>query len=479
MLFNSTQYLLFLPSVAIVHFLLPARVRWAWLLLCSYVFYMAWEPGYVLLLWTATLVDYTAGRIIGSTDSARLKKLALFMSLATELGILFTFKYYNFFRESAAAVLSFGGLPMPLPPPAWVLPVGISFYTFQSIGYLVDVYRGRQAPVKHLGHFALYVAFFPQLVAGPIERAAHLMPQLQRLREFFYADAVEGLRRMLWGYVKKVVVADRLALLVNMVYNAPDQFSGPVLVLATVAFAFQIYCDFSGYTDIAIGTAQLFGVRLRENFRQPYFAQSLDEFWTRWHMSLSTWFRDYVYIPLGGNRVGQERWAFNVIVVFLVSGLWHGAAWTYVFWGALHGCGLVLERLLAPWVAWPARTHWGRALRIARTFALVCVAWVFFRARSLSDALFILGQWPRGWANLLHDWRGALAPLGMDHYEVALSLVLMAGVVAADAVSLPGHFTLRFNQRPLPLRWAAYAAALWAMFLWGVLRQEEFIYFQF
>jgi alginate O-acetyltransferase complex protein AlgI len=478
MLFTSTQYLVFLPTVAVAHFLLPASRRWAWLLLCSYVFYMAWEPFYVVWLWLATLVDYTAGRIIGGTDSQRLKKLALLLSLATELGILFTFKYYDFFRKTAASLLSLGDIPMPLPPPSWVLPVGISFYTFQSIGYLVDVYRGQQRPERHLGRFALYVAFFPQLVAGPIERASQLMPQLNRFRDFFYGDAVEGLRRILWGFVKKIVVADRLALIVNPVYAAPEDFSGPVLALATLAYAFQIYCDFSGYTDIAIGSARLFGVRLRENFRQPYFARSLGEFWTRWHMSLSTWFRDYVYIPLGGNRVHAALWVRNMLLVFLLSGLWHGAAWTFVFWGVLHGAGLVAERLIAPGLRFPDHGGW-QALRMVRTFLLVNIAWVFFRAQSLSDAGYILWHMPRGWLVPAEDWAAAIAALGIPPLELLLSIALIAGVVLADAISLRGRFALRFNALPVAIRWGAYSAALWAIFLWGVLRQEEFIYFQF
>lgn len=481
MLFNSTQFLLFLPTVAAVHFLLPKAWRWVWMLLASYAFYMAWEPGYVLLLMLSTGVDYTAARIIGTSNNPRVRRLALAASLSAGLGLLFLFKYYGFFRESAAVLLGWAGLPMPLPPPAWVLPVGISFYTFQSLAYLIDVYRGHLPPERNLARFALYVSFFPQLVAGPIERAAALIPQLRVFENLDYANAVEGLRRMLWGFFKKVVVADRLAVIVNTVYAAPEDFSGPALALATIAFAFQIYCDFSGYSDIALGVAQLFGVRLMENFRQPYFAQSLGDFWGRWHISLSTWFRDYLYVPLGGNRVTRARNAVNLLVVFLVSGLWHGAAWNYVLWGLVHGVGIVLERFVMPRSWLHGATRPGRLGRILLTFLLVNVAWIFFRARSLDDAVAVFSGLPIGWTLLAQpaSWQVAIEGLGVFTSELLLAIGLVVVVMLGDAYAARGSVHARLNAWPAPARWALYSAALWAIFLWGVLRQEEFIYFQF
>jgi len=481
MLFNSTQFLLFLPTVAAVHFLLPRQWRWVWMLLASYAFYMAWEPAYVLLLMLSTGVDYTAARVIGATKDSRVRRLALAASLCIGLGLLFLFKYYNFFRESAAVVLGWVGLPMPLPPPAWLLPVGISFYTFQSLAYLIDVYRGHLPPERNLARFALYVSFFPQLVAGPIERATGLIPQLRIFHDLDYTNAVEGLRRMLWGFFKKVVVADRLAIIVNTVYAAPDEYSGPALALATIAFAFQIYCDFSGYSDIALGVAQIFGIRLMENFRQPYFAQNLGEFWGRWHISLSTWFRDYLYVPLGGNRVRRNRHALNLLLVFLISGLWHGAAWTYVCWGLVHGIGVVVERFLVPaaWLRGATRT--GRLCRMALTFLLVNLAWVFFRARSMEDALHVLQGLPHGWLSLADTtlWQHGIERLGVFSSELLLAVALVGAVLAGDAYAARGTVHHRLNAWPRLARWALYSAALWAIFLWGVLRQQEFIYFQF
>lgn len=474
MLFNSAQFLVFLPVVAGIHFLLPAGLRWAWLLAASYAFYMAWEPGYALLLAFSTLVDYAVALALAARPPGPHKRWLLALSLTVNLGLLFVFKYYGFFRETLTAVLQSAGLPAPLPGPAWLLPVGISFYTFQTLSYTIDVYRGHLRPERHLGRFALYVAFFPQLVAGPIERAAHMLPQLSSFAGLRYADAVEGLRRILWGFFKKVVVADRLAVIVDTVYADPEAHGGPAIALATLAFAFQIYCDFSGYTDIALGTARLFGVRLMENFRQPYFSASLREFWTRWHISLSTWFRDYVYVPLGGNRAGARRWAVNILIVFLLSGLWHGAAWTYVLWGGIHGAGLLLERAL-PTLRIP------HALRVAWTFLLVNLAWVFFRAASLGDALMLLRGLGYGWGQLLDAaaWRGGIERLGLYPSELLLVLGLTGVIVAADALNERGGFTRRFNAMPMPLRWGVYSAGLWAIFLWGVLRQQEFIYFQF
>ncbi|MBI1319239.1 MAG: MBOAT family protein [Candidatus Hydrogenedens sp.] len=471
MLFNSFQFAVFFPCVAAGYFLLPARWRWAWMLAASYAFYMAWEPGYVVLLWASTLVDYVAGLRIAAADSVARRRRWLAASLACNLGLLFFFKYYDFFRDSAEALLALANLPLPLPRSPWLLPVGISFYTFQTLSYTLEVYAGRQAAERHLGRFALYVAFFPQLVAGPIERPQTLLPQMGAFAGFDYDRVVNGLRRMLWGFLKKVVIADNLAIAVDVVYGDPGAHTGPALAVATVFFAFQIYCDFSGYTDIALGLAQIFGVQLMENFRQPYFAASLREFWGRWHISLSTWFRDYVYIPLGGSRGTAVRWAMAVLVVFLVSGLWHGARWTFVVWGALHGAGMLAERSLAPKVMLP------RPLKIAATFVVVCAAWVFFRAHTLADAAAVFAGLGRGWGSLAEV--GLPAQIGLDPYAFGVCAAGIATVLGGDGLAARGFSAARFAAWPAAARWTAYSVALWIIFLFGVLRQEAFLYFQF
>ncbi|MEL6135438.1 MAG: MBOAT family O-acyltransferase, partial [Bacteroidota bacterium] len=313
----------------------------------------------------------------------------LYLSLISNLGLLFTFKYANFIGDSLNEVI--GGTTPFIPHLDLLLPVGISFYTFQTLSYTLEIYYGRLKPTAHLGKFGLFVAFFPQLVAGPIERSSHLLPQFDRKVTFDYTRVASGLHLVLWGLFKKVVVADRLALFVNEVYGQPEGYTGLSILLATLGFAFQIYCDFSAYSDMAIGLARMLGFDLMQNFRQPYLATSLADYWRRWHISLSTWFRDYVYIPLGGNRVVKWRWYYNLFLTFLVSGLWHGAAWTFVIWGAIHGLILVIEQMTGisgtKGKSFPVGV---RILRMIYTFVIVCLAWVFFRAESVADAFMLL-----------------------------------------------------------------------------------------
>jgi alginate O-acetyltransferase complex protein AlgI len=340
MFFNSLEFVIFFPLVVFAYFALPYKWRWSLLLLASYYFYMCWRPEYIILIIASTLIDYFAGLRMGQVNKKKRKKY-LILSLCTNLGLLFAFKYFNFFNNSLQATFNQFNLFYNVPAFSVLLPVGISFYTFQTLSYSIDVYRGDREPERHLGIFALYVAFFPQLVAGPIERSTHLLPQFYEKHNVDYVRITNGLKLMTWGFFKKLVIADRLAIYVNQVYNAPGDFHGAHIWIATYFFAIQIFCDFSGYSDIAIGAAEIMGYRFMKNFRRPYLAQSIAEFWKRWHISLSTWFRDYLYIPLGGNRVGKWRWYYNLFVVFMVSGLWHGANWTFVVWGALHGLYLV------------------------------------------------------------------------------------------------------------------------------------------
>ena len=345
MSFISAEFILFAVLIFSAYFLIAQRWRWLFLLLASYYFYAFWQPSYLLLIVFSTLVDYLVGLALGSTSATKVyrRRLLLACSLVANLGLLFIFKYANLLGQAVTDLSTALGIPIEFGALDLLLPVGISFYTFQSMAYTFDVYRGRLPAQRHFGIFATYVAFFPQLVAGPIERATNMLPQFQLKFGFDYDRVVSGLRLILWGVFKKVVIADRLAIYVNAVYGDVESYAGLRLIVATVFFAFQIYCDFSAYSDIAIGTARILGFRLMENFRRPYLAISLRDFWRRWHISLSTWFRDYVYIGLGGNRQGASRQVINLLIVFALSGLWHGANWTFLLWGIFHGAIVALE----------------------------------------------------------------------------------------------------------------------------------------
>ena len=386
--FNTLEFLLFLPAVLALHWALPHRLRWALLLASSWLFYFWWEPMAGLLLVAVTAATWLCGLGAAREKPPAVRRACLAMALGACLGCLGVFKYAGFF-----AGLIHGG-------PAWrlLLPVGISFYTFQALSYVLDVYRGRTAPEGHFGYYALFISFFPQLVAGPIERSGRLLPQLRRERTLSREQLSAGGWLLLTGYFKKAAIADGLAPLVDAVYAAPGQAAGPEIIAATALFGLQIYCDFSGYSDIARGSAGLLGVELMENFQAPYAARSIREFWRRWHISLTAWFTDYVYIPLGGSRRGLPRRCFNIMAVFLLSGLWHGADWTFVAWGGIHGiyqvCGVLAARRTG------GRTPQGLGtglLRCAATFSLVTFAWLFFRAQSMADAWLLLSRLGTGW----------------------------------------------------------------------------------
>ena len=333
MLFNSIHFIFFFPIVVICYFLINPKYRWSLLLAASYYFYMSWNIKYLILILTSTIITYFSGIFIANTEMPSKRKIILALSLISNLSILFFFKYFNFTIDSINGILNTFNSGIGLPNMKFLLPVGISFYTFQALSYSIDVYRDKIKPEKHFGIYALYVSFFPQLVAGPIERSGNLIPQLKKKHTFEYNRVTDGLKLMLWGYVKKVVVADRLAIVVNNVYNNVHSYEGASLVLATVFFGIQIYCDFSGYSDIAIGAAHTMGYDLTDNFKRPYYSKTISEFWRRWHISLSTWFKDYLYIPLGGSRVSILRYYFNIFITFLISGLWHGANWKFAIWG--------------------------------------------------------------------------------------------------------------------------------------------------
>ncbi len=495
MVFNSVDFLIFFPVVCLVTFALPRRARNVWLLLASYYFYMAWNPQYALLILASTVITYASGLLIGwaGTKEARraktLKRLFLALSFASNLLILGVFKYLGFFLTTLSRLLGAVGIALKTPALDILLPVGISFYTFQALSYTADVYAGKLAPRKNFITYALYVSFFPQLVAGPIERSDHLLEQLERPRPFDYLRAREGLLRMGWGLFQKVVIADRAAVFVDAVFASPEAVPGSVAALAMVFFSVQIYCDFGGYSNIAIGAARVLGVDLIENFRQPFFAVSVRDFWRRWHISLSTWFRDYVYIPLGGSRRGRVRKALNTLAVFLLSGLWHGAQWHFVAWGFLHGvyqvagdCTAGLRRRLraALHIREDGAVH--RVFATAVTFLLVTAAFCVFRAGSVGEAARML-------RSVLLDFRPAaltskeLFAFGLGERELRAFGWSVAALAAVDLVQERRSVWRLVEDRALPVRWAVYLALIFAILIFGVYGPgydaSSFIYFAF
>jgi D-alanyl-lipoteichoic acid acyltransferase DltB (MBOAT superfamily) len=476
MLFNSVAYLLFFPTVTLLFFLLPQRVRWAHLLLASCVFYAAFVPAYLLILAFTIAVDYVAGILIESTTSAR-RRLYLVASIVANVGVLCVFKYWNFLNGNLTAVLALAGARNHVPMLTMALPIGLSFHTFQAMSYTIEVYRGRQRAERHLGIYALYVMFFPQLVAGPIERPQRLLFQFRERQTFDPVRVAQGLKIMAWGFFKKLVIADNLAIVAAPVFATPSAYSGSAQALAAVCFAFRIYCDFSGYSEIALGSARVLGFTLMQNFDRPYQSTSVTEFWRRWHISLSSWFKDYLYFPLGGNRRGPLRSVVNKMVVFVVSGLWHGANWTFVVWGALHGTYTVIEQLArARWIAWAGAERrpglLGRLLGGAITFSLVCLAWVFFKADSVSVA------W--GMVKSILTLAPASAPQpgggALDHRIVYLALVPL--LMAAEAYDARHGLFARIERFGAPFRYAVYLVLVYSTILFHGA-STQFIYFQF
>ena len=476
MLFNSVEFLLFFVTVTILYYALPQRWRYVLLLTASCYFYMWFIPVYILILALTIVVDYFAAIWIEKTEGKR-RKHYLIISIISTCAILFVFKYFNFFNTNIANVAKALDLNYPYSFLYVILPIGLSLHTFQSLSYVIEVYRGNQKAEKHFGIYALYVMFYPQLVAGPIERPQNLLHQFHEKHNLDFTLLKSGLRLMLWGYFKKVVIADRLSLYVNEVYNHPLQYHGFTVILATYFFAFQIYCDFSGYSDIAIGAARVMGFKLMTNFNKPYFSRSVSEFWKRWHISLSTWFRDYLYIPLGGNRVGKWRWYYNLFITFVISGLWHGANWTFIIWGAINGSYLIFEiithkqRLNFANQFGRFGLHWFyQFCSLIITFNLICLAWVFFRANSLSAAWLEL-------KNMTHIHGSRIGVISQN--EIFLCFLSVVFLLIAEFFDLKTKAAMRLANSPLPVRWAAYALLLFTILAFGVFSKESFIYFQF
>lgn len=483
MSFVSAAFLLFLPTVFFFHYIGRGR-RWqnGVLLAASFVFYGWWDYRFCGLLLGTALLDFWAGARIAASTQPRAKRLFLGISLAGNLGALGFFKYFNFFADSLSILLAAVGLDINTSTLAIILPVGISFYTFQSLSYAVDIYRGKFKPSRDWIEYLTFVSFFPQLVAGPIERATELLPQIKKARVFSHQAAVAGCQLILWGLCKKMLVADNLAVIADAAFAHPAAASPAQLLAGTVCFAFQIYGDFSGYSDIAAGVGALFGIQLRRNFAYPYFSQSLTEFWRRWHISLSTWFRDYVFIPLGGSRGPVRQTAINMGVTMALSGLWHGAAGHFLAWGVFHGFALVAGRLVqstrreipaipaGPGLVPAAGTLW----RMARTFGIVCAGWVLFRADTVAEAAGICGRIVLGLAspNFYRDL------LGLAQEQSLVSAILLV-FVTVEWLGRASWNPLPLAKWPIGFRWVAYSTLLWCVLLFGTRHVAGFIYFQF
>jgi D-alanyl-lipoteichoic acid acyltransferase DltB (MBOAT superfamily) len=481
MLFNSIEFAIFFPVVTALYYLLPQRWKSWMLLLASCVFYMAFIPAYILILLVTILIDYCGGIYI-EKSLGKTRRYWLVASILSTCLVLFVFKYINFANHNLAALARFLDWNYPIGVLAIILPIGLSFHTFQSLSYVIEVYRGRQKPEKRFGIYALYVMFYPQLVAGPIERPQNLLHQFDESHRFDYNQVTSGLRLMTWGLFKKMVIADRLARYVNPVYAAPQEFSALQLIVATFFFAYQIYCDFSGYSDIAIGAARVMGFKLMTNFDRPYSSKSIGEFWKRWHISLSTWFKDYLYISLGGNRVAKWRWYLNLAITFIVSGLWHGANWTYILWGALNGfyliIGLTTKRLrdrLRGIMRIDEQTWPVKVLQTCITFALVCVGWILFRARNLDDALFVF-------THLFSGLRIGSVSAGVPGFGRFDLVVALVGIIALEIIqAVRQRYSMGGLLASIPffLRWPVYYAAFFIILFFGIYSQTQFIYFQF
>jgi len=457
MLFNSLEFLIFFPIVTLLYFFVPKNFRWLHLLVASCIFYGAFIPSYLLILLTLISIDFTAGILI---ERGNHPKSWLITSIIANLLLLGVFKYYDFFISNINRLT---GADLILIH--WILPIGLSFHTFQSMSYTIEVYKKKQQAITHPGYYALYVMFYPQLVAGPIERPQHLLPQLFAPKDFNIDNLIAGLRLMAWGFFKKLVVADRLSIYVDGAFASPDH----TLVSSAIAilfFSFQIYADFSGYSDIAIGAAKCMGVDLSLNFNRPYFSKNIREFWQRWHISLSTWFRDYVYIPLGGNRVSHLRLTFNILITFLLSGLWHGAGWTFLTWGLLHGIYLIIYK----WYDHYNKKEWNAMISVPLCFLLVSFAWVFFRSHSMEQAWDMIASF----GNPSTQWM--IADVSFGNFSFLISILFIVWMLIIEHFTSPKLTEL--NNR----KWGDLfflCSTIILIIFFGIFRNHSFIYFQF
>ena len=495
MSFNSIQFLLFFPIVAIFYFAIPHKVRLVWLLIASYFFYMCWNPKYVLLIATSTIITYVGGLLMGKAkeikdekQSIKISKLLLFLSIFSNLGILFMFKYYNFFSTILKELFSYFHISINMPLFDHLLPIGISFYTFQALSYVIDDYRNDVKVERNLVKYALFVSIFPQLIAGPIQKSKNYLHQIDEKHHFDYDRVKNGLLLMLWGYFQKVIIADRLGQFVNTVFDNPAKYKGFEVIIAVVFYAFQIYCDFSSLSDIAVGAAEVMGFKLSKNFERPYFSKSIKEFWTRWHMSLTYWFMDYLYFPLGGSRCSKLRTYFNVMVVFVVSGLWHGAALTFVIWGALHGIYHITGNLLKPikknfikTLKIKTNVFSYKLIQVLITFALVDFAWIFFRANSFKDAITLIRN-----MTYFNPWvftDGSIYKLGLDPLNFLVALLGICAILAVNLLQRTRNLRSELCRKNMEFRWFVYLTFVVGILMLGIYGDQyapqNFIYTQF
>jgi len=502
MLFNSIDFFIFFPVVVLVYQVIPKKIRYLWLLLASYYFYMNWNAKYALLIGFSTIITYMCGisieQIKNHNGLLRLKecllKIIIVFGVTINLGVLFFFKYFDFFLENVNRVLSIFHIQLLSKPFDVMLPVGISFYTFQALGYIIDVYRGEIKAERNLFRYALFVSFFPQLVAGPIERSKNLLEQIRKIpsqKNVSFENVVNGFTIILYGLFLKMVLADRISILVNTVFGQVFMYGTIELVIGAIGFAIQIYCDFGSYSLIAIGTAQVMGFELMENFNTPYFAHSIKDFWRRWHISLSSWLRDYLYIPLGGNRHGKIRKYINIMVTFLMSGLWHGASWNYVIWGGLHGIYQVIGEMTNPLrgkiqniLKINTTCDSYRLWQVGSTFFLTTFAWIFFRADSLKDALYYISRMATKW-NPWVMFDGGIYELGLNQVEWQIFIIAVVVLLMVDLVRYRRgkRIDIYLAEQNIVFRYVILLLLCLAIFVWGEygldFAENQFIYFQF
>jgi alginate O-acetyltransferase complex protein AlgI len=477
MLFNSISFLIFFPVVTIIYFLLPHKFRWFLLLAASCFFYMFFKPVYILILFFTIIIDYFAGIYIERQTYLKKRKQYLIISIIANVSVLAIFKYYNFINGNIDGLASYFGFKNQIPYLNILLPIGLSFHTFQAMSYTIEVYKRNQKAEKHFGIYALYVMYFPQLVAGPIERPQNVLHQFHTKHYFNANRTIDGLQLVMWGFFKKIVIADRLALCANEVFNNVHYYKGGPLILGILFFTFQIYCDFSGYSDIARGCSRIMGIELMKNFNAPYLAKSIKEFWGRWHISLSTWFRDYLYIPLGGNKVSVAKSYANILIVFLVSGLWHGANWTFVVWGFIHGiCNITGIAFKKSFSSFKSGLKYlnslGSFFSWGNTFIIVSVAWVFFRANSLGDAVYFF-------KNVLKiDYKHIISIPIFSYFYYILSFILIILLFGLEYL-----YEKRILKKSIldkkGWQFLYFSVLFLLIYVFGIFEQQSFIYFQF
>ncbi len=468
MLFNSLHFLFFLPIVVGFYYLLPPKLRWLLIFISSCYFYMAFIPKYIFILFFIIIIDYFSAIAI-EKKQGKIKLLWLIASLSANILLLCFFKYFNFLNDNLAPIFSLFGKEFQPINLQIILPIGLSFHTFQSMSYTIEVYRGKQKAEKHIGYFANYVLFFPQMVAGPIERYDRLGQELKKKQNFIYQNISDGLKLVLFGLFVKMTIADNIAPFVNQIYKEPLKHSSEEVLIGVFMFSFQIYADFFGYSSIALGSARMLGIKIMDNFKTPYFSKSITEFWSRWHISLSTWFKDYLYIPLGGNRVAIPRWSLNILIVFMLSGFWHGANWTFVVWGALHGLMLLIERFFSKLFKFEIKAHWDflNVILVVKTFIVTSFIWIFFRAENFNKAKEIICI--------------IFVNNNIKFNLISLKVPLLAifGLIIFDFFQYNTRFDIKLNTIRTPYRWVIYSFLLFCLFALSGTEKFPFIYFQF